>query len=87
MPAKPIPDFSAKHFADMSARTRLHLIRTFVLDHAGPIAKDDVRRLLAQTLKISIEMIAETRTTSRWSKDQIEATRLLHEQIAFYDRR
>jgi hypothetical protein len=84
---KPCPDFSAEDFIHLRPRARLQLIREFICSHAGPIAQADVCRLMAQMCRISMELLAMTRTSSRWSSEQLETARLLQESIDAYDRR
>ena len=83
---KPLPDFTSPEWKRMSARGKFMVIREFVLNHDGPIAQADVRRLMAESCRLSMEILERARPSYGWSMDQIDDARMLNEQIAMYDR-
>jgi len=85
MAQDPFPDFSSEPFRFTSPRGKLHALREFVLNHEGPVAKDDARRLMAAICRISIELLTGSHMSSRWELDLVEASRLLHGEVAMYD--
>lgn len=82
MPAKPFPDLSDCG----SLRSKLYRLREFVLNHEGPVASEDARRLMAATLDIAIDLIRQTHSPSKFDLDRNEAERLLRTEIAMYER-
>ena len=83
---KPLPDLTSTEWTSASPRAKLYRLREFVLNHEGPIAKDDARRLMAAMCRISIDLMTGSHMSSRWELDLVEASRLLREQIAMYER-
>jgi len=86
MAQKPFPDFSSEQFRFTSPRAKLHALREFVLNHEGPVAKDDARRLMAAMCRLAIDLMTGSHMSSRWELDLVEATRLLHGEVSMYDR-
>lgn len=84
MAAKTFPDFSDSDYR--GPRSKLCALREFVLNHDGPVAPEDARRLMAATLGITIDLIAETHSPSKYDMDWNEAERLLRGEIAMYER-
>lgn len=86
MAAKPFPDFSDRDLVTRSPRTKLHMLREFVLNHEGPIPQADARRLMVQMCTITIELIGQTHSPSKFEMDRGQAERLLREEMAMYAR-
>ncbi len=83
---KPLPDFSSPEWERSSPRSKLMTFREFVLNHEGPIPQSDVRRMMAAMFKLSIDLVAESHMSSKYAMDQVEVTRMLHVEIAMFER-
>lgn len=82
---KPLPDFTSPEWQDRSPRAKLYAIREFVLNHEGPIAQADVRRMMAATYRLSISLISQSHSCSKYDLDKFESSRMLCVEIALFD--
>lgn len=81
-----LPDFTAPGWEHISPRGRLQMLRDSILEYGGPIEQEKVFAIMTQMCKISIDLLDEAHSPSKFDMDKNQVERLLREQIAMYER-